>query len=150
MNTTIIWSPGMTLETVEELVIRMALMFYHGNKTMTAAALNVSLRTIDNKLEKYDHDDKQRKDRDHADKLARVEYLKRARGLVGADPQIPNADGVIPAQKNSPNVPSPRTGLYVEPAREAAKKLGLSVPEPAQVQSVLPKQAARGGNARRG
>jgi DNA-binding NtrC family response regulator len=52
----IFWTPGMTLDEMEKQVILAALRFYHGNKAKTAQALNVSVRTIHNKLEKYDQE----------------------------------------------------------------------------------------------
>jgi Bacterial regulatory protein, Fis family len=47
------WQPGITLEQIEREVILKALRFYQGNKTQTARALGVAVRTIDNKLECY-------------------------------------------------------------------------------------------------
>lgn len=47
------WQPGLTLEDIEKEVILKALSFYHGNKTRTAEALGVAIRTIDNKLARY-------------------------------------------------------------------------------------------------
>lgn len=48
-----LWSPGMTLADVEKEVILKALQFYGGNKTRTAASLDIGVRTIDNKLAIY-------------------------------------------------------------------------------------------------
>lgn len=47
------WTPGMTMDDVEESVITSALRFYHNNKTATAEALGISLRTLHNKIAKY-------------------------------------------------------------------------------------------------
>ena len=47
------WQPGITLEEIEKEVILKALSFYHGNKTHTAHALGISIRTIQNKLAIY-------------------------------------------------------------------------------------------------
>lgn len=47
------WQPGITLEEIEKEVILKALQFYHGNKTHTANALGISIRTIQNKLAQY-------------------------------------------------------------------------------------------------
>lgn len=47
------WQPGITLDDIEKEVILKALSFYHGNKTRTAEALGIAIRTIDNKLAKY-------------------------------------------------------------------------------------------------
>lgn len=47
------WTPGMTLEQIEEEVIKKALALYSGNKTKTAQALGIAVKTIDNKLAEY-------------------------------------------------------------------------------------------------
>lgn len=47
------WQPGRTLEEMEKEVILTAMRFYHGNKTHTASALGIAIRTLDNKLAKY-------------------------------------------------------------------------------------------------
>lgn len=47
------WCPGMKLEDVEKETILAAFQFYHQNKTQTAAALGIAIRTLDYKLAKY-------------------------------------------------------------------------------------------------
>ena len=47
------WSLGMTLADVERVVILKAFRFFQGNKTRTAAALDIAIRTLDSKLEQY-------------------------------------------------------------------------------------------------
>ena len=49
----VFWSPGMTLKDIEEQVIEAALSYFHNNKTVTAEALGISLRTLHNKLGTY-------------------------------------------------------------------------------------------------
>lgn len=49
----IVWTPGNTLADVEKHVILKALQFYQGNKTQTARALGIALRTLANKLDLY-------------------------------------------------------------------------------------------------
>lgn len=48
-----IWQPGVTLEDLEKQAILEALRFYGNNKTRTAQALGIAIRTLDNKLAKY-------------------------------------------------------------------------------------------------
>lgn len=48
------WQPGWTLAQVERAVIYKALQFYRGNKVQTAKALDISERTLYNKLEIYE------------------------------------------------------------------------------------------------
>lgn len=47
------WQPGITLEQIEKEVILKALRFYNDNRQAAANALGVSVRTIGNKLAKY-------------------------------------------------------------------------------------------------
>jgi hypothetical protein len=49
-----IWQPGKTLAQVEKEVIYKALQFFRGNKVQTAKALDISERTLYNKLEIYE------------------------------------------------------------------------------------------------
>ncbi len=51
-----VWSPGLTLADVERESILGALRFFRWNKTRTAQALEISVRTIDNKIAKYRKD----------------------------------------------------------------------------------------------
>lgn len=44
---------GLTLEIAEKIVIEGAYRYYGNNKTTTAQALQISIRTLDTKLEKY-------------------------------------------------------------------------------------------------
>lgn len=48
------WQPGKTLEQVEKEAILAAYRFYDGNKTHTANSLGIAIRTLDNKLLRYD------------------------------------------------------------------------------------------------
>ena len=52
------WQVGMTLEDMEKEVIEKSLRFYSGNKTHTANALGIAIRTLDAKLEKFGIDRK--------------------------------------------------------------------------------------------
>ena len=47
------WSPGRTLNDIERNVILEALQYHHGNRTHTARALGISIRTLRNKLADY-------------------------------------------------------------------------------------------------
>jgi DNA-binding NtrC family response regulator len=47
------WIPGQTLNDIERNVILNALGFHHGNRTHTARALGISIRTLRNKLADY-------------------------------------------------------------------------------------------------
>lgn len=47
------WLPGETLDAIERNVILEALKYHHGNRTHTAKALGISIRTLRNKLADY-------------------------------------------------------------------------------------------------
>lgn len=47
------WQPGMTLADVEKATILHAFRHFRGNKTQTASALGITVKTIYNKLEAY-------------------------------------------------------------------------------------------------
>jgi two-component system, response regulator FlrC len=44
------WTPGRTLNDIEKRVILEALEYHHGNRTHTARALGISIRTLRNKI----------------------------------------------------------------------------------------------------
>jgi len=47
------WKPGRTLDEIERNVILEALKYHDGNRTHTAKALGISIRTLRNKLAEY-------------------------------------------------------------------------------------------------
>jgi DNA-binding NtrC family response regulator len=47
------WAPGRTLDDIERNVILEALSYHNGNRTHTARALGISIRTLRNKLAEY-------------------------------------------------------------------------------------------------
>ena len=47
------WSPGRTLDDIEKKVIIEALKYHQGNRTHTARALGISIRTLRNKIADY-------------------------------------------------------------------------------------------------
>ena len=49
----LIWKPGKTLDEIERNVILEALKHFSGNRTHTAKALGISIRTLRNKLAEF-------------------------------------------------------------------------------------------------
>lgn len=47
------WQPGVTLEEAEKEIILDALKFYQFNRTQTAQALGIAVRTLSNKIAAY-------------------------------------------------------------------------------------------------
>lgn len=85
MNGLVTWSPGITLEEMEKEIIIAALKFFQNNKTQTAIALGVAVRTIDNKLEAYAKVDKERDERNELERISREKFLRRQRGIIETD-----------------------------------------------------------------
>lgn len=109
----IIWQPGITLEQIEKQVILKAFAFFRQNKTQTANALDIAIRTLDHKLEEYG----KRKESSHSRKT-----LEEAQREV---------DGG-----------RAREGLRVEPASQNTSQSAVSLREQDQVQEVPPRQVA--------
>lgn len=115
------WSPGMTLEYVEKVTILAAVKFYNGNKTQTAGALGISVRSLHDKLEKYDAE---RRDEDAIRakyKSDQEEFLKRSRGLHRTT-----------------------SGVLLESSTPARAEHAVSLPKRKEVQEVLPNAVRRG------
>lgn len=119
------WQPGETLESIEKSVILQAFRFYHGNKTHTANALGIAIRTLDNKLEKYEQEGIN--ERERAEKQARMETeaRQRARGLT---------EGI-----------SAETGFRMEPTQKTTAQHAMPVQERQEIQEMPPRPAATRG-----
>lgn len=130
---TINWVPGLTLEEVEKACILQAFRWFRGNKTQTSIALGVSVKTIDNKLEKYEQDGKAAKEQNDHDELKRKRDLNRMRGL----PEDAPSEGQGPK-----NVFSTDSGLHVEPAPQARPEPAVPVSQRQEIQKVLPTHAS--------
>lgn len=155
MHNQIFWSPGVTLEQVEEQVVKACYEHFKHNKTATANALGIGIRTLDAKLEKYKEDDASRETADHVRRAENARQLARARGapqqgdFFGPSSQPPaprprglGADlpaGVAEAFSNA------ETGLRMEPIANAAAEQPVPVQERKEIQDMPPKRAAGGG-----
>ncbi len=137
-NDFIVWSPGVTLESIEKEVILRAFRFYRGNKTATSSALGIAIRTLDNKLEKYEVDGKSQRERNEQDDAKRAEFLARQRGGNPA----PAATNAKAPQMVTGGSHGAATGERLEPATKLTEKPPVPLPKRAEVQSVLPQQNA--------
>jgi hypothetical protein len=72
----------MTLASVEKAIILNAFKFYRNNKTATAQALGVAIRTLDSKLSKYELEAIDEAAAAHDRQARRDAQLKRARGVI--------------------------------------------------------------------
>lgn len=162
------WVPGMTLDEMEKNCILAAIRFYRGNKTQTAQALGISIRTLDHKIERYEADAREQQQRAEDRKRNDAATLERLRGKklteqfgIGSSSQWArdgrNADdgiGEATADKEggetseAPSGATP-TGVSMEPSSDIGAKPTVPMSQRGEVQKVLPRQAAAGSARRR-
>ena len=146
MQHSVFWSPGMKLETLEEHVIIKAYAFYQNNKTATANSLGISIRTLDNKLEKYERNTFEEELAEDVRKREREEFLIRSRGIQGqgfdnsATPRV---------ETYASNVDLTKKRVHMESTAKTSKEHSLPVQERLEVQEVLPKHSTGSSNTRR-
>jgi hypothetical protein len=138
MTDAIIWSPGMTLESMEKQVILKAFRYFRGNKTQCAIALGIAIRTLENKLEKYEQDGEGQRIAEQREAEQRDAQLRRARGIVGQTIE----------QTGDRVLHRPDSGVRVEPSVEASAQHAVPLPQRQEIQSVLPKHASAGSKGR--
>lgn len=77
----IIWSPGMSLEDIEEKIIEKAYEHYSKNEEKTANALKISLEKLQEKIKKFADKQGEMNHTLEMEKQKYEEYLRRARGI---------------------------------------------------------------------
>lgn len=144
------WSPGMTLETIEKHAIEQAYKFYQGNKVQTARALDVAVRTLEAKLEKYKNDDARESANLDEHRKREAAFQRRQRGLPPLDDGIDTGDARFasenPSSSESADSSEASSGVRVESAQDASEKHALPLPVGKKVQSVSSHQASSGSS----
>ena len=133
-NEMILWSPGVTLEAIEKQVILKTISHFRGNLSATANSLGVSVRTVRNKVEKYQMDAKVEEERHAEQQRRKREQLERQKWGV---------DGRLVGTQNIPPPPGPDAGVRVESPVKVAAQPAMPVPERKEVQKVLPANPAK-------
>lgn len=133
MNNHIAWSPGVTLDQIEKEVILRAFAHFHKNKSATAKALGITVKTLDNKFERYEEETKIQEAADEQRKADRQSALNRSRGIPGV-PQFDTAAS-----------PQAVTWNGMESTSHPAKEQSMPMPQRKEVQGVLPSGAAGSG-----
>lgn len=136
------WQPGMTLEAIEEHAIKQAFQFYQGNKSATSRALDISVRTLETKLEKYGADEATLTQRTLDRKAKSDAWLRRARGLP-AEP----GDDVHTTPGSHPRA-SAESRMDVQSAEGARAEQSVPLSKRQEVQEVSSKSASRTGSSR--
>jgi hypothetical protein len=127
------WSPGVTLDEIEKQVILKAYRHFRGNKTTTANALGIAIRTLDHKLEKYKEDTDKQEKLDERARSERADFLARQRGTIERN------------QQTGADVYRATPGVQMEPASETCSESQMPMPKRPQVQKVLPEQTPKSG-----
>lgn len=171
MDSQIIWSPGVKLESIEKQVILTAFRFYRGNKTATANALGIAVRTLDSKLASYKELDQSDAERAANERKQREDFLARSRGTKTPDNVFtghPGTTGVesLAVAVEGRNTEHPggvssesgigkaktdssqqagddaKSGVHMESAQKSTEKQAVPMPQRKEVQSVSPKPIA--------
>jgi hypothetical protein len=132
--TPVTFYPGMKLESLEQLAIESAFTHYRGNKTATAQSLGIAIRTLENKLEKYEAT--RNTERNAADERSRTRETQLARSRGIANP-VPQHDTSIDNSR-PPSGFEIEAGFRLESAAVASSQQAMSMPIGAEVQKVLP------------
>jgi hypothetical protein len=126
------WVPGETLEKIEQSAIEQAFRFYRQNKTQTAEALGISIRTLDHKLERYEDDRIKSEIAITSRRSDRQSLLDRQRGQTQSEGSGSNENRELSS-----------SGLRMESAQKVSDEPEMSMPERAKVQEVLSTSASR-------
>lgn len=124
----VFWSPGVTLEHMEMLVILAAYKHYSFNKTATSNALKISIRTLDAKLTKYEKDKEAHEQRAEDARTQRELFNKRQRGAPNST-EIRQPPRAIVGKSGVPS----EKGIRVEPSSQATAQHEMPLQKRAQV-----------------
>lgn len=147
MNDLITWSPGITLESIEKQVILKAFKFYRENAAQTAIALGVSDKTVRNKIEQYQKEEKDNELRAIEQREKELEFQRRARGVGIAQPNGYDANVARFEKEKSERLRS-ETGLSMESSAQASQEYAVPMQEREEVQGVS-SQKSRPGRPKR-
>lgn len=170
-NQPIVWSPGVTLKEIEKQVIHAAYRYFKQNKTQTAQALGISIRTLDNKFSEYKTEEGKQEDAEAKRTESREEFARRARAYHGdptpdelakrrADQRARNEALGISEGNRGPAKAIQETqdfsdgftteaGVPVEPAAQLSQEQPLPVSERQEVQAMPSKSSPGRSNGKR-
>jgi hypothetical protein len=123
---TLYFNASMPLHQVEKWWILRTLREMRGNKTQTAYALGISVRTLDNKLQAYGEESKEDERKESKRRFEAENFQRRSRGLP-------------PLEEHGIQTES---GPGYEPASQASTESHVSVQEREEVQEVPLRQVA--------
>lgn len=125
----VFWSPGVTLASIEKQVILKAIEHYRGNKTLTANALGISIRTLYDKLDQFAKEEKDEKEKQDDARRQREEWLQRSRGNIPNNLAGDKSTAPTTRAQNDQSV----TGVRMESASHAPAKQPMPVSKRSKV-----------------
>lgn len=152
------WHPGVSLANLEKQAILITFRFFKGNKTQTARALDIAVRTLDAKLEQYQVQHVDEEAAKNERKRKGDEFLRRQRGLSDEDSiRIANGDynerqvsidprGKRPQGPTTQSITNGHAEHGTESTEGTSGEHAVSVQVGKKVQSVPPKSIATSGN----
>lgn len=143
-----VWSPGITLDSLEKQAILKAYDFYKKNKLATANSLGIALRTLDNKLERYEQEDKIEQERKLNDAARHADFLNRQRGNPPRNDGLPYTPYSTDGQDNSFERHFPSSGIRMEPTLNSAEKPTVPVSQREEVQKMSSPASPKSGKNR--
>lgn len=139
MSNGVIWSPGMTLATVEKSIILKAYSFYNKNKEMTARSLGIAVNTLNNKFDKYAEEIKAQEELLNDARRKREDFLHRCRN--GGPSELRKSERRTIYDKTD-------EGVRVESVAHAPAQSAMPVSQREEIQKMLPNGAPRRGPGR--
>ena len=118
------WQPGTSLDAAEKAIILKAYAFYKQNKTQTAQSLGIAIRTLDTKLERYEHENKMDLEKKAVEKARHDVFLRKQRGNPPNDiglPYVPYEPELREDSLERHRIASP-TGPRFEPVTNTSDK----------------------------
>lgn len=129
------WTPGMTLDYVEKEVITKAFRWFRYNKTQTAIALGISIRTLENKLERYEREKSGHRIGEREGDADKLEDA--GPGNAGEPKRQSDFTGEIA-----------EAGLRIQPLTDDTAKQSVPLSQRKEVQEVSSPNASRGHSKR--
>lgn len=134
------WCPGMSLAEVERETILLALHHYNKNKTAAAQCLGISVRTLDGRLEQYEKEVTERKQREQEKAARDAAFLKRC--------QHGNLDAPKAAELPANADVALNGGAEVQPPPSIPPRQSMPVSEREDVRNVLSRSSPSSGSRR--
>lgn len=135
MEAQVIWTPGVTLDALERQVIVNAYQAFGRNKTATANALGISVRTLDSKLEVFEAETRREIEYHESQKQREIEFLARCRGTR---PEIVN-------EEPKPFGVEAKKGDDMESVTKLTAQHAVSMSKRPEIQKVSPGKTAKSG-----